>query len=176
MSLPGVRNLEPLARRAAPVIPPATTVGELWDRPPLGTHDRTVARLPIARTRQVTVSKIICGVDVSSRSLQARIGPDGVSHFFANTSEGIAELAQFCRQHGVELVAMEATGGYEKQSFAQLWAQGLAVAHLYPPLVPPSARKDGLPARTGGIEAGPLSRVAPVETLHAFSPPFPQLE
>src|SRR5260370_34502202 len=133
MSLPGVRNLEPLARRAAPVIPPATTVGELWDRPPLGTHDRTVARLPIARTRQVTVSKIICGVDVSSRSLQARIGPDGVSHCFANTSEGIAELAQFCRQHGVELVAMEATGGYEKQSFAQLWAQGLAGGIFKPP-------------------------------------------
>src|SRR5260370_28742137 len=155
MSLPGVRNLEPLARRAAPVIPPATTVGELWDRPPLGTHDRTVARLPIARTRQVTVSKIICGVDVSSRSLQARIGPDGVSHCFANTSEGIAELAQFCRQHGVELVAMEATGGYEKQSFAQLGAQGLAGGTLPPPAGPPLPASAGLPAQTAGIAAAP---------------------
>lgn len=60
------------------------------------------------------MSKIICGVDVASASLQARIGREGAESCFSNTSDGIAELAAFCRQHQVELVAMEASGGYEK--------------------------------------------------------------
>ena len=72
------------------------------------------------------MSKIICGVDVDSRFLQARIGPNGPAGRFANTAKGIAKLAEFCHQHQVELVAMEATGGYEKRPFALLWAQGIA--------------------------------------------------
>jgi hypothetical protein len=64
------------------------------------------------------VTKIICGVDVSSRSLHVRIGCDGPDCSFPNTTTGIAALAAFCRQHNVELVALEATGGYEKQPFA----------------------------------------------------------
>lgn len=51
---------------------------------------------------------------------------------FANTAEGSLDLAAFCRQHDVELVAMEATGGYEKQAFAVLYARGLPVALLNP--------------------------------------------
>jgi len=122
------------------------------------------------------VSKIICGVDVSSRSLQARIGPDGVSHCFANTSEGIAELAQFCRQHGVELVAMEATGGYEKQSFAQLWAQGLAVAILNPRSVRRFAESMGLLEKTDGIDAGIIAWFAQVKRVAALTPASAQQE
>src|SRR5215468_10317809 len=37
-------------------------------------HDRTVAWPTTAWTRQVTVTKIFCGVDVSSEKLDARIG------------------------------------------------------------------------------------------------------
>jgi hypothetical protein len=61
---------------------------------------------------------MICGVDVSSFSLEARIGPTGPIQSFPNTAEGILKLLTFCPAQGVELVAMEATGGYEKQSFA----------------------------------------------------------
>jgi transposase len=39
---------------------------------------------------------------------------------FPNTVEGIAALAAFCQAHQIDLVAMEATGGYEKQAQAQL--------------------------------------------------------
>ena len=56
------------------------------------THDRTVARLSIARTRQVTVTPIICGVDVSSISLEAFVVPAGLAGSFANNAEGIGEL------------------------------------------------------------------------------------
>jgi transposase len=58
-------------------------------------------------------------VDVSSAWLDASIGRTGNPQRFANTSEGIAELAALCHDHRVDLVAMEATGGYERQAFAE---------------------------------------------------------
>ena len=62
------------------------------------------------------MARIICGVDVSSSSLEARISREGAAASFPNHAEGIAELAAFCHAHQVELVAMEATGGYEQQA------------------------------------------------------------
>ena len=64
----------------------------------------------IAHTRQVTVTRTICGVDISSQSLDARIGPEGAFAQFPNNPDGIAALRAFCQAHQVELVAMETTG------------------------------------------------------------------
>lgn len=61
------------------------------------THDRTVARLSIAWTRQVTVTNLICGVDVSSATLEARLGRDGPVERFAHNAAGVAGLAAFTR-------------------------------------------------------------------------------
>ena len=84
--------------------------------------------ISVAHTRQVTVTRVICGVDVASLSLAARIGQQGTAATFANSPEGIAGLAAFCDAHAVELVAMEATGGYEQRAFVQLSERGLPVA------------------------------------------------
>ena len=70
------------------------------------------------------MTRIICGVDISSATLAARIGRDGSASTFANTSDGIGQLAAFCQSHAVELVAMEATGGYEQLAFAALSEPG----------------------------------------------------
>lgn len=78
------------------------------------------------------MTRIICGVDVCSSWLEARVGRDGAAASFPNTEEGIAALAAFCRTHTVELVAMEATGGYEQRALAQLSEQGLPVTILNP--------------------------------------------
>lgn len=169
MSLRGVRDLEPLARRTTPVPLLATTAGELWDR--RRSHARPNSRqTSIARTRQVTVAKIICGVDVSSFSLEVCIGPQGPARSFPNTPEGSAELTVFCRQHGVELVAMEATGGYEKQSFALLWAHGLPVALLNPRAVRRFAEGMGLLEKTDRIDAGVIAWFAAVKRVPACAP------
>jgi transposase len=45
-------------------------------------------------------------VDISSQSLDARIGRDGAFAHVPNTAEGIAALRAFCQAHQVELVAM----------------------------------------------------------------------
>lgn len=110
------------------------------------------------------MTKIICGVDVAARSLQARIGRQGPGQRFANSRQGIGELAEFCRKHQAELVVMEATGGYEKQPYAWLWAQGIAVAIVNPRSVRYFAEGMGQLEKTDRIDAGMIAWFA--ETKH----------
>ena len=117
----------------------------------------------IAHTRQVTVTRIICGVDVSSSSLEARIGQQGAAASFPNRADGIAALADFCRAQAVELVAMEATGGYEQQAFAQLSETGLPVAILNPRAVRQFAQSMGRLEKTDRIDAGMIAWYAEVK-------------
>jgi len=109
------------------------------------------------------VTRIICGVDVASRSLEARVGQQGAAVSFANHPEGIAALDAFCRAHQVELVAMEATGGYEQQAFAQLSGQGLPVAILNPRAVRQFAQSMGRLEKTDQIDAGMIAWYAEVK-------------
>jgi transposase len=102
-------------------------------------------------------------VDIASSSLAARIGQDGAATTFANTPEGIAALAAFCHTHQVELVAMEATGGYEQQAFAQLSEQGLGVAILNPRSVRQFAHSMGRLEKTDSIDAGMIAWYAEVK-------------
>jgi transposase len=116
------------------------------------------------------VAKIICGVDVSSFSLEAGIGRSGPNRSFPNTAEGVAELIAFCRQHHVEMLAMEASGGYEKQSFALLWAQGWPVALLNPRAVRRFAEGMGLLEKTDRIDAGVIAWFAAVKGSQPSAP------
>jgi transposase len=134
------------------------------------THDRTVARWAVARTRQVTVTDIICGVDVSSTHLDARIGRAGAFQRFANTADGVAALAAFCQSQGVGLVAMEATGGYEKRPFALLWAQDLPCAILNPRDVRRFAEAMGVLEKTDRIDAAMIAWCAEVKKVKPSRP------
>jgi len=122
------------------------------------------------------VTKIICGVDVCSRFLEARIGQDGAAARFSNTAAGITDLASFCRHHGVGLVAMEATGGYEKQPYALLWAQGLPAALVNPRSVRRFAEAMGLLEKTDRMDASMIARFAEVKKVVAGPPPTAQQE
>jgi transposase len=103
------------------------------------------------------VTRIICGVDIASSSLAARIGNDGAAATFANTQDGIADLAAFCESHRVELIAMEATGGYEQRAFAQLSEDGLPVAIVNPRAVRQFAQSMGALEKTDAIDAGMIA-------------------
>ena len=109
------------------------------------------------------MTRIICGVDISSSSLQAGIGRNGAAGSFANSPEGIAALAAFCRTHQAEMVAMEATGGYEKLAFARLSEQGLPVAILNPRAVRQFADSMGRMEKTDAIDAGMIAWFAEVK-------------
>jgi len=101
-------------------------------------------------------------VDVSSSWLEARVGRDRASSSFLNCEEGITELAAFCHAHQVELVAMEATGGYEQLPFAQLSQAGLPVAILNPRAVRQFAEGMGRLEKTDRIDAGMIAWYAEV--------------
>ena len=66
------------------------------------------------------MNRIICGVDVSKDWLDVHVRPVGVTGRFGNDAGGIAELAALCGRHAVELVAMEASGGYERLAWLLL--------------------------------------------------------
>jgi transposase len=109
------------------------------------------------------VTRIVCGVDVSSKSLEARIGQHGAAGSFPNNPEGIAALGAFCQAHQADLVAMEATGGYERQAFAQLSEQDLPVAILNPRAVRQFAQSMGRPEKTDRIDAAMIAWYAEVK-------------
>ena len=109
------------------------------------------------------MTRIICGVDISSVSLEARIGRAGAEASFPNHPEGIAALAAFCCAHQVDLVAMEATGGYERQPFALLAEQQMAVAILNPRAVRCFAKGMGLEEKTDKIDPGLIAWFAEVK-------------
>jgi transposase len=109
-------------------------------------------------------------VDVSSDALDARIGQSGAYQRFANSPDGVTELAAFCRHHQVDLVAMEATGGYEQQPFALLWAHGLGCAIVNPRSVRRFAEAMGLLEKTDRIDAGVIAWYAAVKRITAQQP------
>lgn len=116
------------------------------------------------------MAHIICGVDVSAETLDARIGRDGVWQQFARTSEGIAQLALFCKTHQASLVVMEATGAYERLPFAQLWAADMPVAIVNPRSVHQFGQAMGTLEKTDKIDAGMIAWYAETKRIEPTPP------
>ena len=117
--------------------------------------------------------KNICGVDISKARLDACIEPGSIRGSFANDAAGIAGLSAFCRQHRVELVAMEATGGYERRAFLLLWEQGLPCSVTNARQVRLYAEAMGVPEKTDAIDAQIIARFAQAKNLKPT--PLPSL-
>src|SRR5258708_33730673 len=117
--------------------------------------------------------KIICGVDVWKASLDACVETGAVGGSFRNDGAGIAALAAFCRQQRVELVAMEATGGYERKAFLLLWEQGLPCAITNARNVRQYAEAMGALEKTDEIDASIIARFARARDLRPTPLPSP---
>lgn len=120
------------------------------------------------------MARIICGVDVAKKTLEARIGKEGPEAHFANSPKGIAALADFCRVHEAEMVVMEASGGYEQQPFVLLSRQALPVAIVNPRAVRRFAESMGRPEKTDRIDAGMIAWFA--ETKKPKPTPLPSAQ
>lgn len=116
------------------------------------------------------MANIICGVDTGSQTLDARIGRDGEWRQFARTEAGIAELATFCKDNRVDLVVMEATGGYERLPFGLLWAAAVRCAIVNPRSVRRFAEAMGKLEKTDRIDCGVIAWYAETKRIQA-SPP-----
>ena len=111
------------------------------------------------------MNKIVCGVDVSKAKLDAAIEPAGVFEQFNNNAAGIAQLAAFCRKYEVELVVMEASGGYERRPFIELWQAGLPCALTNPFNVRRYAEGMGFLEKTDRLDAKVIARFAIAKKL-----------
>lgn len=120
------------------------------------------------------MNRIICGVDVSKLWLDAHVRPGGTTARFGNDAAGIAELAAFCGDHAVELVAMEASGSYERLAFLLLWELGQpCAAPLNARNVRRFAEAMGFLEKTDRIDAGVIAHYAEVRQVEAAPPPSP---
>jgi transposase len=117
------------------------------------------------------VITIFCGVDVSKDWLDAGVEPSGAVGRFRNDAAGIAELAAFCQVHCVELVAMEASGGYERLPFLLLWELGIPCGVVNARSVRYFAEAMGFLEKTDRIDAFVIARYAQVKRLQPTPPP-----
>ena len=111
------------------------------------------------------MKKTICGVDVSKARLDVCIEPGQRLASFNNDTAGIAELAAFCREHAVELVVMEASGGYERRAFVDLWEKGISCALTNPRNVRRYAEAMGILEKTDRIDSSVIARFAAAKNL-----------
>lgn len=109
--------------------------------------------------------KTICGVDVSKARLDVCIEPGHRHASFNNDAAGIAELAAFCGEHAVTLAVMEASGGYERRVFVELWERGISCALANPRSVRRYAEAMGILEKTDRIDASVIARFADAKKL-----------
>jgi transposase len=82
-----------------------------------------------------------------------------------------AELAAFCRAHGVELAVMEASGGYERLALLLLWELGIACAIANARSVRYFAEAMGFLEKTDSIDAAMIAGYAQAKRLQPTPPP-----
>jgi transposase len=93
----------------------------------------------------------VVGIDVSKDWLD--VAMDGESLRVANEADGIIELTARLRAGVVQLVVMEATGGYETQAATAVAGAGLRLAVVNPRQVRDFAKATGRLAKNDRIDA-----------------------
>jgi transposase len=104
------------------------------------------------------------GIDVSKDWLDLSLSTR--SERFANDAAGMGALAALLGRENIDLVLMEATGGYEAAAAAALQAAGLAVAVVNPRQARDFAKSMGVMAKTDKVDAGVLRTFADVIARH----------
>ena len=106
------------------------------------------------------MSERYAGIDVSKDHLDVAIEPEAASHRLSNDATGHEQLVRLLQQHAVQLIVLEATGGYERTLVAALLAAELPVVVVNPRQVRDFARATGRLAKTDRIDAAVLARFA----------------
>lgn len=101
------------------------------------------------------------GVDVSKTVLDVVLRPSGETWQVTNDSAGLAQLTRtLSAQRELELVVLEATGGYEMAAVAALARASLPVVVVNPRQVRDFARSTGQLAKTDRLDAAVLALFA----------------
>jgi transposase len=108
------------------------------------------------------IQPIHVGIDVAKDTLEAAFGLEGVTQSFANDDAGHEALVTALSSHRVDLIVMEATGGYEAPCACALQAAGFAIAVVNPRQARDFAKSMGYLAKTDRIDARGLAGLAAV--------------
>lgn len=100
------------------------------------------------------------GIDVAMAKLDVHVHPSGEAFAVANTAAGVNRLATRIGPDAV--VALEASGGYERTAAQGLAEAGLSVFCLHPADVRAFARMAGKRAKTDRIDAALIARAASI--------------
>jgi transposase len=105
-------------------------------------------------------SEIVVGIDVSKLRLDVHVLPAGEAFSVGRDAAGIAVLIRRLEERAPGLVAVEATGGFERLVVANLGAAGLPVVVVNPAQVRAFAQALGKRAKTDPIDAAVIARFA----------------
>lgn len=109
-------------------------------------------------------SRVNAGIDVSKEWLDVCWRDQSLR--FGHNAEGIKQLAAQLQQAQVDLIVLEASGGYEVATAAALQAGGFAVAVLNPRQTRDFAKSLGVLAKTDRVDARVLRDFANVIAQH----------
>jgi transposase len=105
------------------------------------------------------------GIDVSKDWLDVAVYPDGAAFVVERKAAGLEQLTARLRELAPQIVALEATGGFETVAVAALAAAGLPVVVVDPAQVRAFAKALGKRAKTDPIDAGVIAHF-----VHATRP------
>ncbi|MET0360022.1 MAG: IS110 family transposase [Pararhizobium sp.] len=100
---------------------------------------------------------IIVGIDVSKDRLDIAVSPSGEVFFVDNSHAGLEALVSRLKAERADVVALEATGGFETLTVAGLSAAGFAVLVVNPAQVRAYANAIGRRAKTDPIDAAVIA-------------------
>ena len=100
------------------------------------------------------------GIDVGKTWLDIAMWGSEAIWQVANTPEGIEQIVALAQELGAQLIAVEATGGYEQALVRAMLLVGLPVAVANPTRVRALAKATGKLAKTDRIDAGLIAEYA----------------
>jgi transposase len=106
------------------------------------------------------MDKIIVGIDVSKDRLDVAVRPSGEAFAVGRNAAGLEELAARLRTLSPQVVALEATGGFETIAAAALASTGLPVVIVNPAQIRSFAKAIGQRAKTDPIDAAVIAQFA----------------
>jgi len=100
------------------------------------------------------------GIDVAKDQLDLHVRPTGEAFAVARDGEGLAALVERLRSLKLQLIVLEATGGFETTIAAALAAADLPLAVVNPRQIRDFARAIGRLAKTDALDAEVIARFA----------------
>lgn len=104
------------------------------------------------------MDKIVVGIDVSKAQLDVAVWPSQEAFVVGRDGAGLDQLSATLRRIAPQVVAVEATGGYEAVVVARLASDGLPVVVVNPKQVRSFADALGRRAKTDPIDAAVIAQ------------------